>query len=511
MSCWSLHRAETPARSTGALTARIYHLMTLLRLTRLGSARIVALAFATCLALPACGGGGEPTSLDNETRLFVHSKAISLLVGDTVTVGATRYSSTGIVGTRAAGIDSDRLLPEGSLQWRVRDSSIVTVAANGALQARREGSTYLVLTDGQLTDSTTVTVVGANVFRAFTAIKVGGAHACAIDTDRALWCWGGSWSGELGTGERLRLAHYLSPQRMSLPEPISDVAVGSSHTCALGVSGSVFCTGDNLDGQIPGTSDLKVLRFRSVALAVRLMSIDAAGSETCGVTTTGAVFCWGGYVMRTGLTFAPPAGASFTALSVASPHRCALTDQAQQFCWGSQGGSNGTTPPLPTLIATPAPISAVSTASSDVCVIDVAGAVYCWPPGSRREVTADLRIAGLPPVMAISSQGATRCALSAEGQALCWGFDLHGALGRGGSYNINQSTSDLTFPVPAPVSTTQRFVKLAGGGGAFCGLTTVGRAYCWGNNWNGLLGNGVRRRLFAGITAAFSPVPVAVR
>lgn len=493
-------------------SARVYlAIMTPLRRTWLVSARLAARAWAACLGLSACSGSAEPTNIDNETQLFVHSRALSLLVGDTITVGATRRSGGGIVGTRAAGFEGEQLLADATLQWRVRDSSIVSVSATGALRAQREGATYLVLTDGRLTDSTTVTVGGADTFRAFTAIKVGGAHACAIDTDRALWCWGGSWSGELGTGERLRLAHYLTPQRMSLPESISDVAAGTQHTCALGVSGAVFCTGDNLDGQIPGTSDFKVLRFRAVALSVRLTSIDAAGSETCGITSTGAVHCWGGQVLRTGVTFAPPAGARFTALSVAVAHRCALTDQAQLYCWGSLAGSNGTTPALPALMTTPAPIRAVNTGYGDVCAIDVAGLTYCWPPGSRRDVTVDARVAGAPTATAVSAHGATRCALATDGRVWCWGFDLFGALGRGGSYQINQSIPDLTFPVPAPANTAQRFVTLDGNGDSFCALTAVGRAYCWGNNRNGVLGDGVRRKLFAGITTAFSPVPVPVR
>jgi alpha-tubulin suppressor-like RCC1 family protein len=326
-----------------------------------------------------------------------------------------------------------------------------------------------------------------------------------------LWCWGGSWSGELGTGERLRLAHYLTPQRVALPEPITDVAVGSQHTCALGASGGVFCAGDNLTGQVPGASDQKVLRFRAISIDVRLTSIVAQADETCGITATGAVRCWGGFSIRGAATFAPPSGARYTTVAVGGSHRCAVSDRAQLFCWGSISGSNGSTPSTPTLITTPAPVRVVSAASSDICILDVIGATYCWPPGARRDVTAEQRIADVPIATAISAHGATRCVLSQDGRAWCWGFDLFGALGRGGSYDGNQSTSDLTFPVPQPVSTPHRFVQLTGNGGAFCGLTSLGRAYCWGNNRNGVLGDGVRRRTFASITTAFSPVPVPVR
>jgi alpha-tubulin suppressor-like RCC1 family protein len=475
--------------------------------------RVVASGITVCLVVGACNPFSELTgSRGNRTELFVYSRALALVAGDTVSVGATRRNSNGeIVGTRAAGFEGTQQLADAALQWRVSDSSVAGVTANGLLRAKREGFTHLIVSDGERTDSTTVTVAGPDVFRAFTAIKLGIGHACAIDTDRALWCWGGSWSGELGTGERLRIAHYLTPQRITLPEPIVDVAVGSVHTCALGASGAVYCSGDNLEGQIPGTSEDKVLRFRSLNLTDRLTSIDSKGGETCGLTTAGEVYCWGGSEFRRGTKFAPPIGTRFATLSVAGQHRCALTNQSQLYCWGSLSGSNGGMSRLPALITTPAAIKTVNASASDVCVVDVAGAVYCWQPGARRDVTAEQRVGGLPIATTVAGQLQTRCVLAADGRAWCQGFDLFGALGRGGEYNANQSSEQLTFPVPQPVSTTQRFVTLVGTGETFCGLTAAGRAYCWGNNRNGLVADGMRRRLLSSITTPFAPLPVPVR
>lgn len=34
----------------------------------------------------------------------------------------------------------------------------------------------------------------------FESVSVGGSHACALDTDRRVWCWGANTSGELGRG-----------------------------------------------------------------------------------------------------------------------------------------------------------------------------------------------------------------------------------------------------------------------------------------------------------------------
>ncbi len=472
------------------------------------AARVAFLSLTCC----ACGGIGEQTAPAQPTQLFVHSRALTLLVGDTVTVGATRRAASGsIVGTEAAGFSGAMLLPDAAVHWRVRESNIATVSPTGAVRALAEGTTTLVVTDGELTDSTTITIQGADVYREYSTIKVGIGHACAIDLSRALWCWGGSWSGQLGTGERLRLAHYVSPQRISLPEHIIDVAVGGQHTCALGARGSVYCAGDNLSGQIAGSSGEKVLRFEAVALAARVTAIESSGDDTCGITTTGGLHCWGGFASRALAAYPAPAGTRFVSLSMGPGHRCALSDRSQLYCWGNTSGSAGTTPQTPTLIAMPTGTRAVSTGAADVCVIDEIGSVFCWQPGARREVTAAQRIGDAPTSAAISAHGSTRCVLRPDGEAWCWGIDTFGALGRGGSYSINQSVADLTFPVPLPVDTDQRFVRLTGNGGAFCGLTARGRAYCWGNNRNGLLGIGMRRRSIASITTPFSPLPLPVR
>ena len=78
---------------------------------------------------------------------------------------------------------------------------------------------------------------------------------------------------------------------------------------------------------------------------------------------------------------------------------------------------------------------------------------------------------------------AMTCALDVTGQAWCWGVNSYGHLGTG---------DDLPHLVPAPVTGGQRFVQIsvAREGPVACGLTAAGEAWCWGNSWAGLLGDG---------------------
>jgi alpha-tubulin suppressor-like RCC1 family protein len=92
------------------------------------------------------------------------------------------------------------------------------------------------------------------------------------------------------------------------------------------------------------------------------------------------------------------------------------------------------------------------------------------------------------------------CALTTSGEAYCWGDNERGQLGNGmGGWG----GLDLTaHPVPAPVSGELRFTALTAGLGRHtCGLTGTGAAYCWGENSFGALGNG---------SNSDSPIPVPV-
>jgi alpha-tubulin suppressor-like RCC1 family protein len=90
------------------------------------------------------------------------------------------------------------------------------------------------------------------------------------------------------------------------------------------------------------------------------------------------------------------------------------------------------------------------------------------------------------------------CDLASGGIAWCWG--LNGAEGRIGSDQLS-STSMSSTPVKVPGNL--RFTQLATFGRHTCGLTSEGKAYCWGyNGWGGL-------GTSANISQSFTPVAVA--
>ena len=77
------------------------------------------------------------------------------------------------------------------------------------------------------------------------------------------------------------------------------------------------------------------------------------------------------------------------------------------------------------------------------------------------------------------------CAVAVEGRAFCWGRNDQGQLGDG-------TLSDRRTPTAVLGGIT--FASITSGDFHTCGLTTVGQAYCWGLNQSGRLGDGSQVR-----------------
>jgi alpha-tubulin suppressor-like RCC1 family protein len=90
--------------------------------------------------------------------------------------------------------------------------------------------------------------------------------------------------------------------------------------------------------------------------------------------------------------------------------------------------------------------------------------------------------------------GGFSCGLTTGSVAYCWGANFSGELGDG------STTNRLT---PVPVAGSLRFRQVSAGAFHSCGVTTDRRAYCWGDNVFGQLRDGTT------IQQRLTPVPVA--
>ena len=74
------------------------------------------------------------------------------------------------------------------------------------------------------------------------------------------------------------------------------------------------------------------------------------------------------------------------------------------------------------------------------------------------------------------------CAITSEGKAYCWGLNNQGQLG-------NNSTTNSRIPVAVQMPAGVSFQSITAGSDYTCAITSEGKAYCWGNNEYGQLGN----------------------
>jgi len=102
-------------------------------------------------------------------------------------------------------------------------------------------------------------------------------------------------------------------------------------------------------------------------------------------------------------------------------------------------------------------------------------------------VTSPIPVAGGHSFSAIAAGTTHTCAIAMDGDAYCWGQNFYGNLGTG-----SRDTTRVSHPVPELVAGGQHFTAIDAGNGHTCGLTTLGKIYCWGSGVWGQVGDGAR-------------------
>lgn len=294
-------------------------------------------------------------------------------------------------------------------------------------------------------------------------------------------------------------------------EPVGNVDVGMWTSCAV-AGGSAYCWGDLIT-----TRPLTPVRIGGLLASLTVTQLSVGDNHACAVAD-GAAYCWGtgtsgqlgGGTMVTSVAPVKVGGALaskvVTKVSAGSSRSCALAD-ARVYCWGSGnrgalgngGRANSTTPVAVGGPLANADVEDISIEGGTGCAIAAARA-YCWGSNTLGNVGDGSTSLGVSTPVAVDTSGVLAgrevtgivagnrhvCAV-ADARAFCWGDNGSGQLGDG---------TLTSSPLPVAVDTTGALAgvdvtSLALSSGHTCALSSAA-AYCWGKNGYRQLGDGTR-------------------
>jgi len=285
--------------------------------------------------------------------------------------------------------------------------------------------------------------------------------SCAIRGGKP-YCWGDNSSGELGIGNTT--TPQLSPVAVNVPPGTqwTEIAI-SDHACAINSDATLWCWGANDTGQLgTGTTSNAPTTAPSSPLAgawlhVAVVQHGFPGSMTCGIKADHTMWCWGRDRYLSGTQHLVPTqvgtDASWAVLSAANTAMtvsyfahpgvttCAVKLDGTLWCWGQwrgDGTMNPSTTPVQVGGATDWKTVAVG---GEICAIKTGGTLWCWGNANllgdgkplAYDSTNDLVAVAMAPTQigsdadwsAVVTDGrldSVSCATKVDGSLWCWGF-----------------------------------------------------------------------------------------
>jgi alpha-tubulin suppressor-like RCC1 family protein len=336
-----------------------------------------------------------------------------------------------------------------------------------------------------------------------TQVAGGNTHTCAVTVVGIAHCWGLNGSGQLGTnGTNSSAVPLVAPTTNEW----GSVAAGAGHTCATATDGLIKCWGDNTAGQLGGAQSPASPAVNGVSWA----NVSVGASHSCALATTGAAYCWGrsdygqvgdggaaGVTVRS-TPVAVAGGQFWSSLSARGNATCAISKTSQAYCWGHRfpprAGSGADWLITPTLAGGGLPWREISVGGEHACGITTSDELYCWGQnvsgqlgdGTAVERSGPVALGGAASSMAWRSVAAGQshtCAIDTAGKAWCWGSNLSGQLGDG-------SPADTIRKLPGAVASSLTWSSIAAGQSHACAVSDAGVAWCWGANESGQGGDG---------------------
>lgn len=360
----------------------------------------------------------------------------------------------------------------------------------------------------------------------WTDVAAGFDYTCALDLDRHLWCWGRDASGQLGNGTAI--------SELDVITKIGDAAwtmirAGAHTTCGIQTDSSLWCWGLNDRNQV-GTMESDKAFTTPQRLVFNAIDVAPGDAHTCAIDTEHQVWCWGANArgqLGIGMTSAPASptlvssSVRFTRIETSYAYGAtpggtndattyAIADDGTLWTWGGndrgqlgQGAQSATPQLTPIQIGTDT-WSDIAAGQLFACGITMTGQLRCWGNNSSGELgDGTTATRGVPGAVIIDGVDATNwkhvyaglqqaCAVNTAGRAYCWGANTRGQIGDA----MGRSTKPVELTGPT-------WDVLATGVLHTCGVATDHTLWCLGADGYGQLGDGG--------TSSLAPVRVSTK
>lgn len=377
----------------------------------------------------------------------------------------------------------------------------------------------------------------------------GTARTCGVLSGN-VYCWGDNTYGQLGnntTTDSLIPVKVYKESGVLAGKSVSDMFAAQDHNCAIS-SGEVYCWGRNNYGQLGDgttTNRSKPVKVAGALAGKTVTEVGGTSLASCAIAE-GKIYCWGynayGTVGKNTTTtnYTTPTivataadgvtnglASTYTATVLTSGSRstnmCAIAD-GKAYCWGPNkaGQIGNNTAPSSTIYKAPVAVytggvlsgKTITAISQDgysdvtgsptpppyahVCAV-ASGAVYCWGENNSGQLGIGSSTDSQVPV-AVSTSGVLSgktivdvvsglshsCALSSLGKVYCWGLNSSGQIG-------DNTKTTRTTPVAVYEESgalqNATVAAIAGGANRGCAIANQ-KAYCWGLNSDGQIGDG---------------------
>jgi alpha-tubulin suppressor-like RCC1 family protein len=372
-----------------------------------------------------------------------------------------------------------------------------------------------------------------------TSMAGGVYHSLALTSDCTVLAWGINWSGQLGDGTT---AQRNAPVKVAgeddgdfaLCSPVTTLTAGCSHSLALDGSGNVWSWGRNNNGQLGDGTKTN----RRMPVPVLVKDIDgltplsgvtqfAAGGAHSLALKDNTVLAWGWnsfgqlgdgtktsrhmpvQVKVKGDDGSLTPLSDVAALAAGGYHSLALKEDGTVWSWGKNnngqlGDGTKTNRLTPVKVERLYGITAIAAGCSHSLALDKEGIVWAWGynkfgqlgDGTKINRLTPVQVEGLYGIAALAAGGDHSLAIQntvplkainslaiANGKAFSWGRNNNGQLGDG---------TKINRLIPTPVELSDGVTSLAAGGFHSMALKD-NEVWTWGRNTDGQLGNGTTK------------------